>query len=122
MALLIDRAAAGCLSLIDHKHTLLGPFAGLRELDVRPALHENVGEHLVTAGLRTVVHAESGGRETSIRGSRWGAEAGLSRHTAAWASFLREQRPARPGKSSQARPDREFSSFEASPCEWQLSL
>src|SRR6202045_1923987 len=63
VALLVDRAAAGCVTLIDHEHGLLRPLSGIHELVVGPALHEYVGEHFMAAGRGTVVHAESSGEK-----------------------------------------------------------
>src|ERR1700730_3837496 len=60
---LIDGTSARGIAFIDYEHGLFGPLSGVRKLVVGPALHEDVGEHLMAAGRGAVVHAISGGEE-----------------------------------------------------------
>src|ERR1700726_1730615 len=50
VSLLVDRAFALGVALVDYKHRLLRPLATLEKLLVGPPLYEDVGEHLGAAG------------------------------------------------------------------------
>src|SRR5580700_2108242 len=64
--LLVDRAFAFGVALVDYKHRILWPLAALEKFLIGPALYEYVRELLVASGRGTVVHAITRGEKLPI--------------------------------------------------------
>src|SRR4029077_6602063 len=66
VSLLVDRASAFGVALVDDEHRLFRPLATRKKFVIGPALDEHVGEHLVAAVIGTVVHPKTGGEKLPI--------------------------------------------------------
>ena len=66
MTMLVNGAFALLHSLFYNERRVIGPFARIQKFAVSPLGHEYVGEHLMAAGLRAIVHAKAGGEKDPL--------------------------------------------------------